>query len=118
MAVGFLARIWGMALLCMNNDTHMRSSLARCSLILPFPLKTFPGQVYGYARGRWREAVCSPSDGGLEGGGGAGWLQVAQGTPGGVVMLRWWGHRPTLTKPKPQSRNRGNNTEGNICPSK
>lgn len=46
-----------MALLCMNNDIHMRSLLFHCSLILPFPLKTFPGQVFSYVHLRWRESI-------------------------------------------------------------
>ena len=79
MAVGFLAQILGMALLCMNNDVHMWLLFILYSLILPFPSKTFPGQVFSYIHLRWRKSLsaeqllplvllC------LEGDGGAGWL--------------------------------------------
>ena len=79
MAVGFLAQILGMALLCMNNDVHMWLLFILYSLILPFPSKTFPGHVFSYIHLRWRKSLsaeqllplvllC------LEGDGGAGWL--------------------------------------------
>lgn len=48
MAVGFLAQIWEMALLCMNNDVHMWLVFILYSLILLFHSKTFPGQVFIY----------------------------------------------------------------------
>lgn len=80
MAVNFLAQIWGMALLCMNNDVHMWLLFILYSLKLPFPSKTFPGQVFNYVCLGWRKSLsaeqllplillC------LEGNRSAGWLQ-------------------------------------------
>lgn len=80
MAVGFLAQILGMALLCMNNDVHIWLSVILHSLILSSPSKTFPGQVFSYVCLRWRKNLSAqqlvpPGLLCLEGDGGAGWLQ-------------------------------------------
>lgn len=93
MAVNFLAQIWGMALLCMNNDVHMWLLFILYSLKLPFPSKTFPGQVFNYICLGGRKSLsaeqllplillC------LEGNRSAGWLQG--------------GSRDLLRVPRPQ----------------
>jgi len=75
MAVGSLAQLLGMALLCRNNDVHMWLLFILSSSILPFPSKIFPGHVFGYVHLRWRKSLsaelslplvllCLESDGG------------------------------------------------------
>lgn len=80
MVVGFLAQILGMAHLCRNNDVHMGLLFILYFLILPFPLETFPGQVFSYICLRWRKSLSAEQFLplvllSLEGDGGAGWLQ-------------------------------------------